>query len=148
MINTISIQEIEISYKPKTFEGNGSIITSSKDAFNVAKNIFPSIYHVEYFYIILMNNANKVLGYSPISKGGLTATLVDVRIIFQTALKANATSMILAHNHPSGKLKESEADLKITQKIKQAGEVLDIKILDHIIIADEKYISFADESKL
>jgi len=86
-----------------------------------------------------------VLGITSISEGGLSGTVVDVRLILATALKAGASSMILCHNHPSGNLKPSEADYKITQKIKDAGETMDIQVLDHLIITGEAYFSFSDE---
>ena len=104
--------------------------------------------HVEETYILLLNRANKALGYSKISLGGISGTVVDTKIVFQTALKANASSVILCHNHPSGNLKPSEADIKITKVIKDAGKIMDIPLVDHIIITDEGFYSFADEGML
>jgi len=98
---------------------------------------------------MLLNRANKVLGISTISNGSLSGTLVDIRIIMQYALKANAHSIIVSHNHPSGNCKPSENDLSITQKIKEAGKILDISLLDHLILTpDDTYSSFADEGLL
>lgn len=94
---------------------------------------------------MLLNRANKVLGYYLVSIGGLTGTVVDQRIIFQVALKANACSIILAHNHPSGQLTPSQADIDLTKKIVSAGQFLDITVLDHIILTAENSYSFADE---
>lgn len=102
----------------------------------------------EVFYIILLNNSNEVLGISKISEGGITGTVVDVRLVFQIALKSHAVGMILAHNHPSGTLKPSQADISLTKKLKNAGEILDVKVLDHLIITTENYFSFADENIL
>jgi len=103
----------------------------------------------ECFKVLLLNNSNKVKGIFEVSSGGITGTLVDVRILFAVILKSLSTSIILAHNHPSGTLKPSEADKKLTEKIKNAGSFLDIKLLDHLIITpDGDYFSFADEGIL
>ena len=104
--------------------------------------------HVEETYALLLNRANKALGFSKISVGGTTGTIVDIKVIFQTALKSNASSIILCHNHPSGNLKPSEADIKITRSIKEAGKLMDIPLADHLIITDESYYSFADEGMI
>ena len=102
----------------------------------------------EEFWIVYLNNSNKVLQQPQLSKGGITGTLVDVRLVLKTALQIGAVGLILAHNHPSGTLKPSLADKQITQKLKKAGESLDIKVLDHVIITEKAYFSFADESLL
>ena len=102
----------------------------------------------EYFYILCLNRNNKVLGYCQISAGGLTGTMADVRMIMQTALKSNSCSIILSHCHPSGNLEPSEADKDLTKKIQEAGKVLDIAVLDHLIITSESYYSFTDEGKM
>jgi len=103
----------------------------------------------ECFKVLLLNNSNKVKGIFEVSSGGITGTLVDVRILFAVILKSLTTSVILCHNHPSGNLKPSEADKRLTQKIKNAGDFLDIKLLDHLIITpDGDYFSFADEGIL
>jgi DNA repair protein RadC len=99
----------------------------------------------ENFCIILLNRANKVLKVVKISDGGITGTVVDQRKIFKVALDNNATSIILGHNHPSGQITPSEADIHLTRKIKEAGAVLDLPVLDHIIVGDGNYYSFADE---
>ena len=95
-----------------------------------------------------MNNANKVLHRAQLSKGGLTGTLVDVRIVMKQALELGSVAIILAHNHPSGTLRPSEQDRKITQKLKRGAEALDVKVLDHLIITQNDYYSFADEGIL
>ena len=148
MKETQTINEIEVSYKPITLNIGSIKITSSRDAYYALKKIFPSLNHVEYFYSLFLNNSNKIIGYQQISKGGFTSTVVDIRVIMQTALKTNAVSIIIAHNHPSGTLKPSQQDNKLTNKIKAAGETLDIKILDHLIITEESYFSYADEMQL
>ena len=104
--------------------------------------------HVEEMYMILLNTANKSLGYSKVSTGGVSGTIVDIKIIFQIALMGNASSFIIAHNHPSGNLKPSNADLILTRKIKEAGEIMEIKLLDHLILTKEGFMSMADEGKI
>jgi DNA repair protein RadC len=102
----------------------------------------------EEFWVLFLNNSNKVIYKTQISKGGITGTVVDTRIIYKTALEHNATSVILCHNHPSGALQASDADKQITQKLKEAGKHLDILVLDHIIVTEKSYLSFADEGIL
>lgn len=120
-------------------------ITNSKAVFDVMQPIIGEL-HAEEFWIIYLNNSNKIIYKEQLSKGGLTATLVDVRLVFKKALDLFATAVILCHNHPSGKLQPSAADKAITTKLVKAGETLDIKVLDHIIITENAYFSFADES--
>jgi DNA repair protein RadC len=122
-------------------------ITSSKTAFEILEPILGELEHEE-FWILYLNNSNKVLQKSQLSKGGITGTLVDVRIIMKQTLELGAVGLILAHNHPSGTLKPSKADKEITQKIKRASESLDIKVLDHLIITQKDYFSFADNHLL
>lgn len=119
-------------------------ITSSKAVFEIMQPIIGELPHEE-FWVLYLNNSNKVIHKSQLSKGGITGTVVDVRLIFKTALEYNATSVILSHNHPSGKLLASDADKEITKKLKLAGEQLDVKVLDHIIITETGYMSFQDE---
>ncbi len=102
----------------------------------------------EEFWIVYLNNSNKVLHTAQLSKGGITGTLVDVRLVMKQALELGAVALILAHNHPSGGLKPSSADKQLTQKLQKAGIALDIKILDHLIITQKDYFSFADQSIL
>ena len=122
-------------------------ITSSKSVFELMQPIIGELQHEE-FWIIYLNNSNKVIQKNQLSKGGITGTLVDVRLVLKNALEVGATGIILAHNHPSGTLKPSEADKQITQKLKVAAESLDIKVLDHLIITEKAYFSFADETLL
>ncbi|MEI7508714.1 MAG: DNA repair protein RadC [Flavobacterium sp.] len=119
-------------------------ITSSKAVFEIMQPIIGELSHEE-FWVLYLNNSNKVLYKAQLSKGGLTGTVVDTRIIFKTALEYNATSLILTHNHPSGKLQASDADKEVTRKLKLAGQQLDILVLDHIIITENGYYSFNDE---
>ena len=122
-------------------------ITSSKVIFEMMQPILGELPHEE-FWVVYLNNSNKVISKSQLSKGGITGTVVDVRLVFQTALTLAATGIVLCHNHPSGALKASEADKQITKKMKLAGESLDIKVLDHLIITEHNYFSFSDEGIL
>ncbi|WP_457609846.1 RadC family protein [Lutibacter sp.] len=122
-------------------------ITSSKAVFNIMQPLIGELQYEE-FWVLYLNNSNKILYKDQLSKGGLTGTLVDIRLIFKKAIALYATALILCHNHPSGKLEASSADKSITKKIKQAGETLDIKVLDHLIITENAYFSFADENIL
>ncbi|OOG76233.1 DNA repair protein RadC [Flavobacterium sp. A45] len=119
-------------------------ITSSKAVFEVMQPIIGELPHEE-FWVLFLNNSNKILFKTQLSKGGMTGTMVDVRIVFKIAFEQNATAIILVHNHPSGKLQASDADIQITKKIKTAGQQLDIPVLDHIIITESGYYSFVDE---
>jgi DNA repair protein RadC len=143
-----AVAEIEVSYSHRIPARERIKITGSKDAFDVCSQFWPGLDHVEYFYILFMNRNNQLLGVHQVSKGGFTGTVIDVRVIFQVALKACATSIIAVHNHPSGSLNPSDADQQITQKIKEAGKLLDIQLLDSLIITSERYFSFADEGLL
>lgn len=122
-------------------------ITNSKDGFNLMQPFIGDLQHEE-FWVLFLNNSNKVLAKHQISKGGLTATVVDVRLLFKKALELTSVGIIVCHNHPSGKLNPSSSDIELTQKIKQAGLTLDIKLLDHLIITEKAYFSFADEGRL
>ncbi|SHG28518.1 DNA repair protein RadC [Flavobacterium segetis] len=119
-------------------------VTSSKIIFEIMQPIIGELPHEE-FWIIYLNNSNKVISKSQLSKGGMTGTLVDVRLVFKTALEMGATGLILCHNHPSGTLVPSDADKQITRKLKIAGDSLEIKVLDHVIITETSYYSFVDE---
>ena len=102
----------------------------------------------EEFWVIYLNNSNKVLTRQQLSKGGFTGTLVDTRLVLKKALEVSATGLILCHNHPSGKLTPSQSDKNLTKKIIEAGSVMDIKVLDHLIVTEKSYFSFADEGIL
>ncbi|MNF30109.1 hypothetical protein D3C85_283220 [compost metagenome] len=119
-------------------------ITSSKVVFEMMQPIIGELPHEE-FWILYLNNSNKVISKSQLSKGGITGTLVDVRLVYKTALEMGATSLILCHNHPSGALTPSDADKQITRKLKLAGDSLEIKVLDHLIVTENHYFSFVDE---
>ena len=151
-IDFLHVAEVSLIYAPKVKPSDRLAVKCSRDA---QKIFFDSwnqntIEHKESFKILLLNRANKVLGITTISEGGLSGTETDVRLIYQYAIKGNASGIIIAHNHPSGNQNPSESDQKITQKIKEAGNLLDIQLLDHIILTPEReiYISFADEGKI
>jgi DNA repair protein RadC len=119
-------------------------ITSSKAIFDIMQPLIGEI-ATEEFWIVYLNNSNKVLHKSQLSSGGLTGTVVDVRLVFKKAVEINSTAIILCHNHPSGNTKPSDADIQLTKKMKLGGETLDVKVLDHLIITEKAYFSFADE---
>ena len=143
---TNNLAEVKITYTSKVPACDRIKIRCSQDAEKALRLIWPSFEHREYFYIMLLNRSNQILGYSQISMGGISGTVTDVRIIFQTAIKANCSGLILAHNHPSGNLSASEADITITKKIKEAGKLLDITLLDHMIMTEDSYLSLADDN--
>ncbi|MGB8375049.1 MAG: DNA repair protein RadC [Salegentibacter sp.] len=122
-------------------------ISSSLSVFELMQPLIGELPHEE-FWIIYLNNSNKVIDQVQLSKGGITGTLVDVRITLRKALELGATAIILSHNHPSGNLNASEADKQLTKKLKTCAESLDIKVLDHIIVTEKSYFSFADEGLL
>lgn len=119
-------------------------IVSSRDAYELLAPLMADLDREE-FWLLLLNRANKVLAVEQISAGGITSTVVDPKLVFRKALDARATGIILSHNHPSGQLKPSDPDIALTRKLRQAGQVLEISIVDHIIITHSGYVSFADE---
>lgn len=146
-ISLFQVAEINISYTPKFKASERPKVTSSQDTYNILSQNWDSrkIDLLEQFKVILLSRANKVLGIVDISTGGIAGCIADPKIIFGAALKACASSLILSHNHPSGNLRPSQADISLTKKVKAGGELLDIAVLDHIIMTSEGYYSFADE---
>jgi len=142
------IAEVQISYSSHVKAKDRMKVTGSKDAADAFRIFWPAYEHIEFSYLLMLNRQNQILGYHQLSKGGMTGAVVDVRVIFQVALKASCTSIILSHNHPSGNLDVSDADRKITNQIKQAGVILDIPLLDHLIMTTDSYLSMADEGLL
>ena len=122
-------------------------VTCSRDAFNAIAPAISDLYHEE-FWVLLLNQANEIMERRMVSSGGMTATVVDPRIFFRLAIEGRAAGVIAVHNHPSGNLKPSQADLSLTQKLVQAGKMLDLPVLDHLIVSEKGYFSFADEGKL
>ena len=144
-----NLAEIEVSYKTTVKASERRKITTSKDAEAIFREIWSSgMEFKEEFYILLLNRANKVLGWYKVSEGGMSGTVVDPKLIFSIALKGLASSIAISHNHPSGNLKPSEQDIALTNKLKQAGALLEIPVLDHVILSTEGYYSFADEGML
>ncbi|UCA60392.1 DNA repair protein RadC [Chryseobacterium rhizoplanae] len=123
------------------------VIGNSHDAYSILKNQLSDL-RTEEFWAIFLNNSNKVIHTSQLTQGGISQSIVDVRVLFKTALENFSTGVIIAHNHPSGSMKPSKEDLNITQKIKEAGKVLSIQLLDHIIITQHSYFSFSDAGLL
>ena len=122
-------------------------ITSSKDVFLLLNSKYKDLPYEE-FWVIFLNRSNKIIHKERMSQGGVSGTVVDIRIILKKAIENLASSIILSHNHPSGQLKASKQDLTLTQKLKEAAKLIDVSVLDHIIVADNKYYSFADEGIL
>lgn len=146
----MQLTEISVQYNPKQKASNRVKIITSQDAVNYLREVFnPDIINMQEQVVVLyLNRANFLLGHQLLSIGGLTSTVLDIRIVLATALKCLACSIIIAHNHPSGELKPSRQDLGITHQLKRAGELLDIKLLDHFIITHFEHYSFADEGNL
>jgi DNA repair protein RadC len=144
---SLNVSEVELIYRSKIKLSEMPSVLCSQDAYDIFMNAWDidKLELLEQFKVLFLNRANKVIGIFNVSTGGVTGTVSDPRIIFAAALKINACSMILAHNHPSGSLKPSQADNELTQKISNAGKFLDIKVLDHLIVHTESYLSFADE---
>ena len=151
MENTIpsmfAVSEVELVYRNKINPSDRQQIKSSGNGYDILMAAWDlnKIDLVEQFYILLLDRANHCLGVSNISTGGVSSCLVDPKIVFATALKARASGLILAHNHPSWNLKPSKADIALTQKLKAGGEILDISIMDHLIVNPLNYYSFTDE---
>lgn len=142
------LREIQAKYKTVK-DVNNACIHSSKDVANYFRRIFPvELNDREAMVVLYLNNSNTTVGFSTAGIGGITSTIVDPRLILRDALLTGSTSIILCHNHPSGSLKPSQADISITEKVKKAGEVMDIKLLDHLILTEDSYYSFADKGKL
>jgi DNA repair protein RadC len=147
-VKAITLQvAFEIARRRKVAENSIEFIKTSEDVFKIFGPKLRDL-SVEQFHIILLNRKNGILSMQKISEGGTTGTVVDAKVVFKKALDHLATAMILVHNHPSGNKMPSSADLEITKKIKSFGELIEITILDHIIIANDNYFSFADENVL
>lgn len=147
----IQVAEIQLTYRRHISVSDSPSICQSRDAYQVLSSCWnpDTIGLFEEAKILLIDQANKVLGVVGLSSGGMTSTIVDIRLVFAAALKAPARAIILAHNHPSGNLKPSQADLSLTQRLVEAGKILDLPILDHIILTpDGAYMSFADEGMI
>lgn len=146
----LKVAEVQVSYKTKVKASDRPKINSSTEIFQLLQSNwnFEIIEFIEEFKIILLSRANRVLGIVPISLGGTAGTVADPKVIFVSALKCNTASIILIHNHPSGNLKPSHADIELTKKLKAAGQFLDLPVLDHLILTKDTYFSFADEGMM
>ncbi len=135
--------------KRRQFEPSKEIqkISSSNDAYQLMRLVFLEKEYEE-FWVVYLNNSNRVLSKEMCSKGGITSTIVDVRLLYKRALELSAVGLIVCHNHPSGNVKPSISDKELTKKIKEAGESLDIRLLDHLIITEKSYFSFADHGEI
>ena len=147
---TFKVAEVEISYKPDYKVSERPQISKSNDAYDILIQQWNAdrIELLEEFKILLVNRRNRVLGMVDISQGGLSGTVADPKVIFAAALKSCASGIVLAHNHPSGELDPSREDIALTNKIKAGAELLDLKVLDHLIISKDNYYSFADEGMM
>jgi DNA repair protein RadC len=139
-----TIKEISLKFTKTEFERVK--ITKAEDAYNVIKKFYSCDINIfESFFILLLNRGAQTIGFAKISQGGVSGTIVDIKIIAKYAVDSLASAVILAHNHPSGNLKPSEADIQLTKKAKEALKILDVCVHDHIILADDKFYSFAEE---
>ncbi|MBE9602915.1 DNA repair protein RadC [Pedobacter sp. MC2016-24] len=139
------VAALELGRRRKdSLEDDVKVINSSAGSFDILRPVFADLNHEE-FWILMLNQANYVIGKQMISKGGMAGTVADPKMIFKVALEHNAAYLILAHNHPSGNLKPSAEDLQITKKLVEAGNMLNLPVLDHLIITNRLYLSFADQ---
>lgn len=142
-----SFNEVQIHYKRPIFNCNRRV-ASSEDSERVLRSFIDTkrIDYKEFFWVLLLTNANQIIGVSEIAVGNTTGVSINIKEIYQLALLANASAIIVAHNHPSGKLTPSEADKKLTRKLTEASNFLDILLLDHIILTSEGFVSFSDSN--
>ncbi|WP_461789655.1 JAB domain-containing protein [Pedobacter sp.] len=144
------VAEVSLSYSPKVRPSQRPTVTSAKDAYEILMGFWnlDQIELRESFCVMLLNRNLRVLGVVELSRGGISSTVADTRMIFGVALKACACSIIVAHNHPSGDLKASSADIKVTNKLVEAGRILELPVNDHLIVTREGYLSLAEEGYL
>lgn len=148
MTDSFQVAEVKLTYRTKVKASDRPQVSRSADAYRIFWRYWSEdIEMVEEVYVLLLNRANRVLGIVPISRGGQAGTVVDAKMVFVPAVKALATSVVLAHNHPSGHLWPSQADIDLTKRLQSAGQTLDILVQDHLILSPdgEHYYSFADE---
>ena len=148
--NMLQCAEIQLTYRPVIKAQHRPKVETGRQAYELLLSSWDkgNIEFIEQFKLMLLSRSNKVLGIYTVSTGGMAGCFVDVKLVFASALLSCAHNVILAHNHPSGNLRPSELDLSMTRRIKEAGRVLDIQVLDHIIITTDSYYSFADEGIL
>lgn len=145
----MKVAEVKVVYSTIVKNSDRVKVISSESALQILKPFYEEFMdYKEASFVILLNRSNKVIGVNKISEGGFTGTIVDAKNVFQVALLAGATAMILSHNHPSGTLKPSESDIQITKKIIEFGKMIELPVLDHLILTSEGYYSFADEGMI
>ena len=146
----IQVAEITLSYRPQIKASERPKVINSRQVYSVLIGFWDKdqLEFIEQFQVMLLNRANRVLGICTVSTGGTSGTVVDSKLVFAAALKGNASSIILSHNHPSGNLSPSEQDRRLTQRMVEIGRALDLPVLDHLIVTPEGYYSFADEGEL
>lgn len=145
-VSIVAALELGRRRKNEEVQGKPSVL-SSRDAFVIMQPLVEDIMHEE-FWVLYLNRSNRLIETKRTSQGGISGTVTDIRMILKSAILRTASSMVLCHNHPSGNLKPSNADISITKKLSEAAAIMDIKVLDHIILADGSYFSFADEGML
>ncbi|RZM29571.1 MAG: DNA repair protein [Pedobacter sp.] len=145
-----TVAEVEVSYRPKIRPSQRPQVKHSQDVYDILLGFWnpDKIELCEQFCVMLLSNHNRVLGIVQMSSGGMTGTVADTRMIFSVALKACACSIVVAHNHPSGSLRPSEQDIRITRRLVEAGRLLELPVADHLILTTEGYYSFADEGHI
>jgi len=149
MTDLSMVAEVKVTYSTTVKAADRLRITNSSSAVKILRPFFEQeMEYREVVYLLLMNRSNDVLGVVKVCEGGTSAAVVDAKIIYQAALKSNAHNIILAHNHPSGNLRSSHQDDVMTQKILDAGKVLDIELLDHLILTRDGYFSYSQENKI
>lgn len=147
-MNTLSFPQVSVNYKDSD-ASRRIIVKSSQSSYDIFKEAYEEcMQHHEECWVMFLNQANRLIGVSCISKCGISQTVVDIRIIMQTALLSHASGIILSHNHPSGNMVASSSDNALTSRLKKACELLDIRLLDHIILSESEYMSYADEGML
>ena len=141
------VAEVQLSYRSKVSAKDRPMVRNSQDTYDILMQIWDqdTLELAESFKVLFLNRANRVMGVYSLSHGGMTGTVADPKLVFIAALKAAACNIILAHNHPSGNLTPSSADISLTEKMVQAGKFLDINVLDHLIVTSDGYLSFADD---
>jgi len=149
MNGLFTVSEVELTYRNKVRPSDRPQITCSQNSYDILLNNWSDqIEFVEEFNLLLLDRANRVLGFYNVSKGGQTSTVVDAKVVFTAALKMKASYIVLSHSHPSGNINPSLADIQLTKKLVEGAKLLDLRVLDHIIVTPYSYYSFADEGKL
>lgn len=148
MNQAFTLNEIKVSYSLKLKSSERPQVTSSKAVYELVLPVWEDIELVESFKVLLLSQSNRVLGISHLFRGGLSSVVVDPKQVFQVALKCNAAAIIVMHNHPSGRAEGSQADQALTDKLKEIGKLLNLRVLDHVVLTSESYYSFADEGLL